>query len=125
MPLYEYECESCGHRFERIQKFSDPPADTCPACGGTVRKLLSSPAIQFKGTGWYVTDYARKDRTRAHEAKGTPRSAAGDAGEASSGKPADKKQSSKSETPTASTSKGDSASGGSTQSSTGGSKSSE
>jgi putative FmdB family regulatory protein len=60
MPLYEYECESCQHRFERIQKFSDPPVETCPACGGAVRKLLSSPAIQFKGSGWYITDYARK-----------------------------------------------------------------
>lgn len=60
MPLYEYECESCRHRFERIQKFSDPPVDVCPSCGGAVRKLLSSPAIQFKGSGWYITDYARK-----------------------------------------------------------------
>ena len=60
MPLYEYECEKCAHRFERIQKFSDPPVEVCPACGGAVRKLLSSPAIQFKGAGWYVTDYARK-----------------------------------------------------------------
>ena len=60
MPLYEYECNDCGHRFERIQRFSDPLASTCPACGGAVRKLLSSPAIQFKGTGWYVTDYAKK-----------------------------------------------------------------
>ena len=60
MPLYEYQCEDCGHRFERIQRFSDPLASTCPVCGGAVRKLLSSPAIQFKGTGWYITDYARK-----------------------------------------------------------------
>jgi putative FmdB family regulatory protein len=60
MPLYEYECTACGHRFERIQKFSDPPVETCPSCAGTVRKLLSSPAIQFKGSGWYITDYARK-----------------------------------------------------------------
>jgi putative FmdB family regulatory protein len=60
MPLYEYECESCRHRFERIQKFSDPPIETCPTCGGKVQKLLSSPAIQFKGSGWYITDYARK-----------------------------------------------------------------
>jgi putative FmdB family regulatory protein len=59
MPLYEYECDDCGHRFEKIQKFSDPLIETCPACGGTVRKLLSSPAIQFKGSGWYITDYAR------------------------------------------------------------------
>ena len=60
MPLYEYLCGACSHRFERIQKFSDPPVDACPSCGGAVRKLLSSPAIQFKGTGWYITDYAKK-----------------------------------------------------------------
>ena len=60
MPLYEYQCEACGNRFERIQKFSDPPIETCPSCEGAVRKLLSSPAIQFKGSGWYITDYARK-----------------------------------------------------------------
>jgi putative FmdB family regulatory protein len=59
MPLYEYQCDACGHRFERIQKFSDPPIETCPTCGGSVQKLLSSPAIQFKGSGWYITDYAR------------------------------------------------------------------
>ncbi|MEW5981254.1 MAG: FmdB family zinc ribbon protein [Acidobacteriota bacterium] len=61
MPLYEYECGACGHRFELIQRFSDAPAHTCTACGGgPVQKLLSAPAIQFKGTGWYVTDYAGK-----------------------------------------------------------------
>jgi len=60
LPLYEYECSACKHRFERIQKFSDPPSNRCPKCGGPVVRLLSSPAIQFKGTGWYVTDYARK-----------------------------------------------------------------
>ena len=63
MPLYEYECETCGARFELIQRFSDPPPDRCKVCGGPVHKLLSAPAIQFKGTGWYVTDYGRsKDR---------------------------------------------------------------
>jgi putative FmdB family regulatory protein len=61
MPLYEYQCEACDHRFERIQKFSDPLVDVCPKCGkGPVRKLISSPAIQFKGSGWYITDYAKK-----------------------------------------------------------------
>jgi putative FmdB family regulatory protein len=60
MPLYEYQCESCGGRFEVIQRFSDPPVEVCQTCGGHVRKLLSAPAIQFKGSGWYVTDYARK-----------------------------------------------------------------
>jgi putative FmdB family regulatory protein len=60
MPLYEYQCDKCTHRFEVIQKFSDAPIEVCPKCGGPVMKLLSSPAIQFKGTGWYITDYARK-----------------------------------------------------------------
>ena len=63
MPLYEYECDACGHRFEVIQKFSDAPVETCEKCGGTVRKLLSSPAIQFKGSGWYITDYARAGKS--------------------------------------------------------------
>jgi putative FmdB family regulatory protein len=61
MPMYEYQCDACGARFEQIQKFSDPPVEVCPTCGERkVRKLLSSPAIQFKGSGWYITDYARK-----------------------------------------------------------------
>jgi putative FmdB family regulatory protein len=64
MPLYEYQCEACEHRFERIQKFSDPLVDTCPECAGKVRKLLSSPAFQFKGSGWYITDYARQDKDK-------------------------------------------------------------
>ena len=59
MPLYEYECPKHG-TFEKIQKFSDPPLTKCPTCGGPVERLLSAPAIQFKGTGWYITDYARK-----------------------------------------------------------------
>ncbi len=63
MPLYEYQCESCGARFEVIQRFTDPVVGTCKKCGGTVRRLLSAPAIQFKGTGWYITDYARKGMT--------------------------------------------------------------
>ena len=60
MPLYEYVCDECENRFEVIQKFSDPLASSCPKCGGAVTKQFSSPAIQFKGTGWYITDYARK-----------------------------------------------------------------
>jgi putative FmdB family regulatory protein len=59
MPLYEYECDNCGHRFEKIQKFSDPLEKTCPTCGGPVHKLMSSPAIQFKGSGFYITDYPK------------------------------------------------------------------
>jgi putative FmdB family regulatory protein len=65
MPLYEYQCEACGHVFEVIRKFSDPPLETCQRCSGAVRKLLSSPAIQFKGSGWYITDYARAGKSDA------------------------------------------------------------
>lgn len=60
MPIYEYRCKKCHHRFERIQKFSDPQVKKCPDCGGPVEQLLSAPAVQFKGSGWYVTDYAKK-----------------------------------------------------------------
>jgi len=70
MPLYEYECNSCGHRFEVIQKFSDEPLTACPKCQGPVRKLVSSPAIQFKGSGWYITDYAKKSGTSAGPTRG-------------------------------------------------------
>jgi putative FmdB family regulatory protein len=65
VPLYEYQCKKCGHRFERIQKFSDPPARKCAQCGGAVEQLLAAPAMQFKGSGWYVTDYARKSGSGA------------------------------------------------------------
>lgn len=60
VPLYEYQCKKCKHRFEKIQKFSDPEVKKCPECGSAVERLLSAPAVQFKGSGWYVTDYARK-----------------------------------------------------------------
>ena len=74
MPLYEYQCEACAHRFERIQKFSDPLLTDCPRCDGSVRKLVSSPAIQFKGTGWYVTDYAGKGKTDSSASEPGPSS---------------------------------------------------
>jgi putative FmdB family regulatory protein len=77
MPLYEYECDANGHRFEVIRKFSDPPDDTCPICGSSVHKLFSSPAIQFKGTGWYITDYAKKDSTAAGKTGGSKEGATG------------------------------------------------
>ena len=60
MPLYEYKCKSCGRTVEKLQKFSDPPFATCEFCKGELERLLSSSAIQFKGSGWYVTDYAKK-----------------------------------------------------------------
>ena len=71
MPLYEYECEANGHRFEVIQKFSDPLVETCRVCGSPVHKLFSSPAIQFKGSGWYITDYAKKDSAGAGKTGGS------------------------------------------------------
>ena len=91
MPLYEYECEECGRRVERLQKFSDAPLTTCESCGGALQRLVSSPAIQFKGSGWYVTDYAKKsaapsssspgdspasgDKKEEKKEKGTPKAA--------------------------------------------------
>jgi putative FmdB family regulatory protein len=60
MPLYEYECKKCGHRFEKIQLYSARMVKKCPECGGQVEQMISAPAVQFKGSGWYVTDYAKK-----------------------------------------------------------------
>ena len=60
MPLYEYECKKCHHRFERIQTFAAPHTKKCPKCGGPIEQMISAPAVQFKGSGWYVTDYAKK-----------------------------------------------------------------
>jgi putative FmdB family regulatory protein len=60
MPLYEYECKKCHHRFEKIQSFSARHTKKCPDCGGPVEQVISAPAVQFKGSGWYVTDYAKK-----------------------------------------------------------------
>ena len=60
MPLYEYRCKQCGHQFEKIQSFSAPDEKECPVCHGEVERLISAPAIQFKGSGWYVNDYAAK-----------------------------------------------------------------
>src|SRR2546422_9540203 len=59
MPIYEYRCLECGYQFELMQKFSDPPAETCTSCSGTVQKLISRSAFHLKGSGWYVTDYGR------------------------------------------------------------------
>jgi putative FmdB family regulatory protein len=61
VPIYEYLCQKCGHKFEKIQKFSDRLIKKCPECGGPVEQTITAPAVQFKGTGWYVTDYANKD----------------------------------------------------------------
>ena len=70
MPLYEYECKKCGHRFEKIQKFSDKMVKKCPECGGQVEQMISAPAVQFKGSGWYVTDYAKKSSSPGSSGSG-------------------------------------------------------
>jgi putative FmdB family regulatory protein len=94
MPLYEYQCEACEERFERIQKFSDPPVEVCPSCGGTVKKLFSSPAIQFKGSGWYVTDYAKKSSSDNKPAA-SKESASSDSGSSTTTTPAKESKESK------------------------------
>jgi putative FmdB family regulatory protein len=65
MPIYEYQCDDCSYRSEELQKMGARPLRKCPSCGGKYRKQVSAPAFQFKGTGWYVTDYARKDKPGA------------------------------------------------------------
>ena len=79
MPLYEYKCEGCGETFEVIQKFADDPLTVHHKCGGPVHRLLSAPAFQFKGSGWYVTDYAKaatstpaKSETKDESSKSAP-----------------------------------------------------
>src|SRR6187401_2334663 len=91
VPLYEYQCDVCGCRFEVIQKFSDPAVESCKECGkGPVRRLMSSPAIQFKGSGWYITDYANKGKsggsssTPAGKTDGAKSDTSGDSGAAKS-----------------------------------------
>jgi len=74
MPLYEYECKKCHHRFERIVKYSDLPMKKCPDCGGPVEQTITAPAVQFKGSGWYVTDYAKKSPATATSSNGDSKS---------------------------------------------------
>jgi putative FmdB family regulatory protein len=78
MPNYEYLCKKCGHRFEQIRKFSDKQLRKCPECGGVLEQVISAPAVQFKGSGWYVTDYAKKGAGSA--ASSAPASSEGDSG---------------------------------------------
>ena len=108
MPLYEYQCDACGNRFEVIQKLADPPIEKCPKCGAAVHKLMSAPAFQFKGTGWYVTDYAKKDSGDAKKESGD--SAKADAGAKPEAGTSESKSDGKSEKPgTPAASKTDSA----------------
>ncbi|HYV20067.1 MAG TPA: zinc ribbon domain-containing protein [Verrucomicrobiae bacterium] len=97
MPLYEYECKRCHHRFERIQKFSDPLVRKCPKCKvGRVEKLISAPAVQFKGTGWYVTDYGGKKGGGEKSGGDKGDSGGKDSSEKSASSSSDKKDSGKS-----------------------------
>ena len=91
MPLYEYACTQCHRRCEIIQKVNDPPLKVCKVCGGAMKKVASAPAIQFKGTGWYITDYAKKSSPERSETK--PRSKAESKVESSQNSVDDKKPS--------------------------------
>jgi putative FmdB family regulatory protein len=91
VPLYEYQCKKCRHRFEKIRKFSDRPIKKCPECGGPVEQLLSAPAVQFKGEGWYVTDYARKGAGSSESGEGAKDGASAKSAEKSDSKKAEKK----------------------------------
>lgn len=86
MPIYDYRCKQCGHRFEKIQGFSDPEIKECPTCGGEVEKMITAPSVQFKGSGWYATDYAKKSGGSSSGSDG------GGSGEKAD-KPAEKKDS--------------------------------
>jgi putative FmdB family regulatory protein len=102
VPLYEYRCKDCGHQFEKIQSFSAPEETECPACHGPIERLISAPAIQFKGSGWYVNDYASKgsDRSMKASAEGNSKSAEGSSGDKPAAKSSDSSSSS-SATPSA------------------------
>ena len=92
MPLYEYECQSCHRRFEKIRKFSDPPLEVCPHCGGRLEKLISSPAFHLKGSGWYATDYARKGEKPASDSAGKDAKDTKDAADKSDKTPSEKSE---------------------------------
>lgn len=90
MPLYEYKCAKCGERVEIIQRVSDPPYSICPKCGGDMQKQFSSPAIQFKGSGFYKTDYAsKKDSEKSSKSSETKSETKSDTGSGSGSKPSD------------------------------------
>ncbi len=100
MPLFEYQCKKCKHRFEKIQKFSDAKRRKCPECGGPADRMLSAPAVQFKGTGFYVTDYARKGEAGDRESKPADESSASKAVEKTETKKTESSGEAKSETKT-------------------------
>ena len=95
MPLYEYKCVKCGHRFEKIESLSASETKKCPKCGARAKRQHTAPAIQFKGSGWYVTDYAGKGAAKAGESSGEP--AASKSGDAASENSGDSKKETKAE----------------------------
>ena len=99
MPLYEYRCTQCGHRFEKIQSFSSTPEAECPLCKGLLKRPLTAPAFQFKGAGWYVNDYAGKSSAASSSGSDSAGAAPAPAAEA---KPAVTESAAKPATPAAS-----------------------
>ncbi len=114
MPMYEYECAKCGSVFEKLEKFSDPPLKKHKGCGGKVKRLISAPGLQFKGTGWYVTDYARGGGGSESGAKSSQSSSDGGSSKSSS---SDSSSSSSSSSDSGSSSKGGGSEQGSKKSS--------
>jgi putative FmdB family regulatory protein len=100
MPNYEYLCKKCGHRFEQIRKFSDTHLKKCPECGGVLEQVISAPAVQFKGSGWYVNDYPKKGAASAPSSS----SSDGDSGKKETKDSKDAKESNKDDKPKADTS---------------------
>ena len=98
MPIYEYQCQSCGDRIEELQGINDPHLTECKACGGELKRLISSPAFQFKGTGWYVTDYAKSGSAGAGKGASSGGDESGSSSESSKSSGSGKAESGKSAT---------------------------
>ena len=131
MPLYEYECKQCHQRLEKIQSFSAPPEKVCPKCGGELERVISAPAIQFKGAGWYVNDYAKSgskaaaptDSTGKSENKSDKSASAADGSKSDSGSKSAAASSDSSSSATGTSTGGSASSSGSNSSGSGSSKS--
>lgn len=108
MPLYEYQCQECGEQTEVVRRFDDAPLTICSTCGGALKKLISAPAIQFKGSGFYLTDYGRSGSAAASKSTAGESGPSGDAGKSSeSNKPGESKPAASGSTSTPSTTKAD------------------
>lgn len=108
MPLYEYQCQECGEKTEVVRRFDDAPLTICSTCGGALKKLISAPAIQFKGSGFYLTDYGRSGSAAASKSTASESGPSGDAGKSSeSSKPGESKPAAAGPASTPSTTKAD------------------